>query len=83
VKVSDSEIEFASEPGERKLRLVKLPVRAEKSAILVGIGIADHDLLDSAPIADRTADQGYAQELAQNGGRTPQVVDGLEQRHNR
>ncbi len=63
------------------LRLVNLPGTGQHAAVLVGIGIAEHDLLAAPPgIEERPVISG-APQLAADGRPIAQIRDGLKQRH--
>ena len=79
----DGDAALVSDPREQCLRLGELPVRRQKAAVLVGVGVADHDFLQSALGREAAAHERYRQQVAHDGGRTAQIVDGLEERHDR
>ena len=65
---------------QRQLRVVERPVGGEVAAVLVGIGVAQHDLLDIPATRHVVAVQRQLPELAHDVRTTGKVVDGLEQR---
>lgn len=66
---------------QRDLGAVELPGRGEHAAVLVAVGVAEHDVLFAAAAVHQAADAGQRIELAHDLGRDAQVADGLEQRH--
>ena len=68
---------------EPRLRFVELPVRRQKAAVLIAVGIADHHLLQIALTLGAALDDRYPQQLAHDRRRVSQVGNGLEQRHDR
>ncbi len=62
------------------MRAEDLPGAGEHAAVFVGVGVAEHDLLPVVPGGEQLAIVGAAPELAANGGRIAQVVDGFEER---
>ena len=70
-------------PGELDLGLVQLPVGGEEAAVLVGVGIADHHLLHPALRPHAAAHHRHIEQLLHDGGRALEILDGLEQRHDR
>ena len=77
--------EFAAQLVEQghqgQLGAVKLPVAGENAAILVAVGIAEHDVLLAAAALDHGGHARQAVEVAHDARRIAQVLDGLEQRH--
>ena len=59
VEKRDRHAALRPEPREPVLRLRELPVRREEASILVRVGVADHDLVDTALRPDAAPDQGY------------------------
>ncbi len=72
---------LASDRHEAALRLEQFKAGAEKAAILVRVRIAQHDFLRPALCSNRRARHGCRQQVAHDGRASPQVFDGLEQRH--
>ncbi|MNT10652.1 hypothetical protein D3C72_1454940 [compost metagenome] len=64
---------------ERQFRLVQFPVRREEAAILVRVGIAEHDFLQLSLLGDQLFYQGQGHDLAHDAGRALQVGYRLEQ----
>ena len=60
---------------------VQRPVRGQVAAVLVGVGVAEHDFLAVAAGGHHRAVQRKVQRRFENRRSTLQVVDGLEQRH--
>src|SRR5262245_53419946 len=58
-----------------------LPRARDHSAILVRIGVAEHDLLNSAPPLEVAAVLGRGPERATDVGRSAQIRDRFKQRH--
>ena len=79
----DGDALLASDLGEARLRLEQLPVRRQEAAVLVGVGIADHHLLQIALPARRAAHDRNLQEIAHDRRRGAQIADRLEERHDR
>ena len=63
------------------LRLVQLPGRTDKTAILVAVGIAQHHLDGAIPHPQTAMGQRDRKEIVENVGRVAQIRDRLEQRH--
>jgi hypothetical protein len=66
---------------QRDLGAVELPVAGEDAAVLVAVGVAQHDVLLGAAALDQLGDAGQRVELAHDGRGIAQVFDGFEQRH--
>ena len=66
---------------DRGLRVVQRPVRGEVAAVLVRVGVAEHDLLHVAAGGDVAAVQRHVPRRPQHRRAGLQVLDGLEQRH--
>src|SRR5689334_7076135 len=81
MKEADLDVSPLRSLDDLALRLDELEGRAEESAVLVRVGIAEHDLLNAAMVLDIAADRREAREFADDRGGPPQVLDGLEQRH--
>ena len=62
------------------LRLVDLPLTGRDPADLVGVGVAEHDLLGVAPESDQLSVLRVAEQPVEEGAGVRQVVDGLHQR---
>src|SRR5262245_47834962 len=45
VEIGDLDVELAADAGERELRLEQRPIGGEEAAVLVRVGVAEHDLL--------------------------------------
>ena len=69
--------------GDGGLGLVQRPVGGQVAAVLVAIGIADHDHLLVAARAEVAAVDVQAKELGQDARGGLQVIDRLKQRHDR
>jgi len=72
---------FSADAGQLRLRLGELPVRGDEAAVFVRIGITDHHLLHAALPVRGAADERDGERLAHDGGRGPEIGDGLEQGH--
>jgi len=75
--VEDRELDaaLAREPGEPLLRPEDLPLGRDDAAVLAGVGVADHQL-------ERRARPAFEELRSERLGST-QVVDRLQQRHDR
>src|SRR6476660_2051310 len=62
-------------------RLVELPARGDEAAILVAVGVAEHDFLNAAAAVDQLAVVVNRQHAVHNAAGSLQILDGLEQRH--
>ena len=60
---------------------VQAPLRGGDAAELVGVGVAEHDLLRAAAQPQQFAVARFAQQLGEGGVRLPDRIGGLEQRH--
>ena len=60
---------------------VERPVRGEIATVLVGVGVAQHHLLDLASSIHHRPVERYFERGLQDGCPTLEIVDGLEQRH--
>ena len=74
---------FPAQAGEPQLGLGELPVGEEEAAVLVRVGVHDHHLEYAALGTHGAAHQGNLQQVTHDLGRPSQIVDGLEQRHDR
>ncbi len=66
---------------ERDLRLVELPARGQETAILVAVGVAQHDLLDAAAAFEQARVFRQAQQLVHHVAAMAQILDRFEERH--
>ena len=73
-------LELVEQLDEGDLGTVELPGTREHAAVLVGVGVAEHDVLLGTAALNHVADAGQRVELAHDGRRNAQVADGLEQR---
>src|SRR5271170_5813114 len=64
---------------EADFRLVELPARGDETAVLVAVGIAQHDLLLAAAAIDQSSILRDRQQLFHDADTLLQVVDGLKQ----
>jgi hypothetical protein len=71
----------AAHRTELVLCAVQRPVRHPVAAILVAVGVAEHDLLEPAPRLELQPVYGIGEEGGHAVGAVAQVVNGLEQRH--
>ena len=67
--------------NERGLGLVEFPARGQKPAILVAVGIAEHDFLRAAAAVEQARVFGQAQQFIHHIAATAQIFDRFEQRH--
>ena len=67
----------------RFLRLVERPVGREEAAVLVAVGVAEHHLCTSAAQAQVRAVGASCEQRAQDPRRRVEVVERLEERHDR
>src|SRR5208283_5071216 len=65
---------------QRAVRLPYLPSAGDHAAVLVGVGVAKHDLLLMVPGGEQRFVRGGGPELAADGGSVAQVFDGFEER---
>src|ERR1017187_3250525 len=70
---------FAGHLVERAVRLPYLPGAGDHAAVLVGVGVAEHDLLAVAPGREQRPIGGGRPQLAADGGGVAQVLNGLEE----
>ena len=66
---------------ELDLGLVELPPRRNETAILVAVGIAEHDFLYAAAAVHEAPVVVQCEQPIHDLGRRLQILDGLEQRH--
>ena len=66
---------------QRRAGAIQLPVAGEKSAVLVAVAVAEHDVLHRAGARDHAGDAGQRVKAAHDGGGIAQVADLFEQRH--
>ena len=69
--------------GQFGLRFRQLPVRRQEAAVLVRVGIADHDFLDAALDARAASHERQRQQFAHDRGRRAQIRNRLEKRRDR
>ncbi len=77
---AERDASFAGHLVQRAVRLPYLPCAGNHAAILVGVGVAEHHFLPMVPGFEQRLVGGGGPELAADGGRVAQVVDGLEER---
>ena len=73
-------------PADRQdgaLGLVQLPDGGEVALVLVGLGIAQHDLHDTGIVGHGGPGPFVRKQVVENPGRPAKVLDGLEERHDR
>ena len=63
------------------LGLVEFPAGSQKPAILVAVGIAEHDLLHAPPAVEQARVFAQAQQLIHHLAATAEIFDRFEQRH--
>ncbi len=66
--------------GQFDLGLVELPAGSQEAAVLVGIGVAEHDLVLVATAGDQCAISRQPEDAVHGDGAFLQVLDGFEQR---
>ena len=66
---------------QRRRGAVKLPNARENAAVLVAVGIAQHDVLLGARVGDELGDSRQRIEVSHDRRGVAQILDGLEQRH--
>jgi hypothetical protein len=71
---------LAGHLDQRQLGPVERPVGGEVAAVLVAVGVAEHDLLRLAAGADQRPVEGLVEHRLQRRTGGGEVVDGLEQR---
>ena len=81
VEEPQSHVAFAGNFVERAVGLVDLPCAGDHAAILVGVGVAEHDFLLVVPGFEKRLVGVAGPKLAHDGGRVLKVFDGLEERH--
>ena len=59
---------------------VDLPLRGRDARLLVGVGVAEHHLLDVSPQRDQPPVRRVAQQVVEDPSGLPQLAHGLEQR---
>ena len=69
-----------AEFDEGEFGVVKRPVRLQITAVLVGVGVAEHDLLDVAAGAQVFAVERQRPEVFEDVGAVREVLDGFKQR---
>ncbi len=70
----------AEDVDERHLGLVELPAGGQETAILVAVGIAEHDLLNAAAVVEQACVFGEAQELIHHRAAMAQILDRFKER---
>src|SRR4029077_20416990 len=78
VKERDRHTAFTGEARQLDMRFRELPVRREETAVLVGVGIADHDLVDATLGPHAATHQRYLKELPNDVRCALQIFDRLE-----
>ncbi len=83
--VEDRQLDPAprGERRQRLLRAVDLPLRRQVAAVLAGVRVADHDLQPVAAIPHPRAEARLVEQLLDDRGRSTQIGDRLEERHDR
>ena len=69
---------FFEQLRELRRRPVELPIRGEEAAVLVAVGIAQHDVLLGPGGFDQSLDAGQTVELPHDGFGVAKIRDGLE-----
>src|SRR5262245_21668035 len=52
MKQAQADLVLSEDLDQRHLRLVELPARGQKPAVLVAVGVPDHHLLDATAVVD-------------------------------
>src|SRR5204862_8156992 len=71
----------AQDVDQAVLGLVQLPARREEAAVLVAVGVAEHDLLQIAAGLHEVSVEGHRQQLLHAGSAAAEILDGLEEWH--
>ncbi len=79
----DGDAGLGADLSQFRLRFRKLPVRRQEAAVLIRVGIADHDFLRAALHARAAPDERQRQQFAHDRGRRAQIGNCLEQRRDR
>ena len=77
---AEGDVAFASDLVECAVGLVDLPRAGDHAAVLVGVGVAEHDLLLTVPRFEQGRVGFAGPELAHDGRRVLQIFDGLKER---
>ncbi len=72
---------LAKAGSQTTLGLVQFIGRAEESAVLVAVGIAEHHFNRAIAAAQAALRQGHGQHRIEDGGRVAQIFDGFKERH--
>ena len=80
VEEAERDVALAGDLVERAVGLPDLPGAGDHAAVLVGVGVAEHDLLLMVPGFEQRLVGVAGPELAHDGGGVLQVFDGLEER---
>ncbi len=72
---------FGEYLNQFQLRLVQFPVGRDVSAVLVAVGIAQHDFLGVAAIDQQLTVVGNSEKFVHDRSAAAQIFDGLEQRN--
>ena len=83
VKERHRHVELAGQPGQSLLGVVQPPVSGKVTAVLDAVGVADHADLVSAQGVEVSPVASMREYLTENAFGTPQIVDGLQQGHDR
>ena len=81
VKEAQFHSNFARHQVQVAMRAEDLPGAGQHAAVLVGVGVTQHNLLPVVPSGHQLAIIGPAPQLAANGWRIAQVFNGFEKRH--
>ena len=81
VEQAESDVAAFGDGNEGSLRPIQLPLGRQVAAVLVGVGVADHDLLPALAALDDLFVSRMFEHGGQGGVRVAEVGDGLEQRH--
>ena len=80
VEKREAEPALLADVGDRFLRLEQRPVRGEVAAILVAVGVAEHDLLVIAARLEMRAVGLVIEHLVEDAGRGLEIAERLEER---
>jgi hypothetical protein len=67
---------------KRDLCLVELPARSQEAAILVAVGVTEHDFLCATTTFQEAKILRHSEERVHHAAAVAQIGDGLEQRDN-
>ena len=80
VEEAEVDIAIAAEPGELVLRAEETPVGDPVAAVLVAVGVPEHDLLEAAASLELSGVRGLVEERSHRRRGASEIVDRLEER---